>query len=58
MSILSTVIGIVETWLYIDILKTCLNVPNYTELRFDRPPKWSSVLLLKNAKYKIIKFKC
>ena len=57
-NILPIVIGIVETWLYADIPDTCLNVPDYTVLRFDRPSKGGGVLLLINDKYKIINFKC
>ena len=55
---LPILIGIVETLLYTDIRNTCLNVPDYTVLHFDRPSKAGGVLLLIIAKYKIINLIC
>ena len=41
-----------------DIPDACLNVPDYTVLRFDRPSKGGGVMLLINAMYKILHFEC
>ena len=52
------IVGIVETWLYKDLPDTCLNVLNFTILRFDRPSKGGGVLLLINSNFNIISSKC
>lgn len=49
------VVGIVETWFNSSIPDSCLNVPRFTVLRFDRPTHGGGVLLLVWDTYNIIK---
>ena len=47
------IVEIAETWLYDNIPDACLNLPDYTVLRYDRPSKGGGVLLLVHKNYSI-----
>ena len=47
-----------ESGLHNAIHDDCLNMPDYTMLRFDRPTKGGSVMLLFSSNYSVIYFKC
>ena len=51
-------VGIVESWLHNVIHDDCLNMPDYTILRFDSITKGGGVKLLISSNYTIINFKC
>ena len=52
------IVGIVESWLHNVIHDDCLNMPDFTILRFDRPKKGGGVMLLISSNYTVINFKC
>ena len=52
------ILGIVESWLHIVIHDDCLNIPDYTIFRFDRPTKGCGIMVLISSDYTFINFKC
>ncbi len=57
-SIVPFVVGIVETWFNNLIPDSCLNVPNYSILRFDRLTRGGGIMLLIRDNFRILHSKC
>ncbi len=55
---LPSIIGIVETWLTLDIPDSCLNVQNYSVFRFDRPTRGGGILLLVKNNFTVSNTQC